>query len=36
LTDQLALDVGMDWTTGRSAFKDTKYIKAAIGLQHNF
>jgi len=35
-TDQLALDVGMDWTVGRSAFKDTRYIKFAAGLQYNF
>ena len=35
-TDDLALDVGMDWTTGRGSLDGAEYIKFAIGLQYNF
>jgi hypothetical protein len=35
-TDKLALDVGTDYVTGRSSFKETNYVKISLGMQYNF
>ena len=35
-TDRLAIDVGMDWTTGRGTLDDVEYLKFGIGFQYNF